>query len=166
MGGGSRWAKTRSSSAFYRQGAYFAEQASHSHHEKYVYRSTDEAGEHQCDTGKYNHLLVVNVLRGKPLKTAEVGGGRGLGQCRASWARVKTPSREARTGPRMRGATPLTAWCMSSTSRAIACQSSSSHTPKWALGVVKDVTLSRHLCPHEWAAPEKMMFTTDKTCVN
>ena len=64
---------------FYQQGAYFAEQASYSHHEKYVYRSTDEAGEHQCDTGKFHHLLLVNVLRGKPLKTAEVWRGEGFG---------------------------------------------------------------------------------------
>ena len=68
-----------SNMGFYGQGAYFAEQASYSHHEKYVYRSSDEAGEHQCDTGTYHHLLLVNVLRGKPLKTAEVWRGEGFG---------------------------------------------------------------------------------------
>ena len=44
-----------------------------------MYRSSDEAGEHQCDTGTYHHLLLVNVLRGKPLKTAEVWRGEGFG---------------------------------------------------------------------------------------
>ena len=68
-----------SNMGFYGQGAYFAEQASYSHHDKYVYRSSDEAGEHQCDTGPYHHLLLVNVLRGKPLKTAEVWKGEGFG---------------------------------------------------------------------------------------
>ncbi len=56
-----------------------AEQASYSHHERYVYRSSDIEGKQQNDTGKYFHLLLVNVLRGNSLKTSEVWMGRDFG---------------------------------------------------------------------------------------
>jgi hypothetical protein len=64
---------------FYQQGSYSAKQASYSHHERYVYRSSDVKGLQQHDAGKYFHLLLVNVLRGNPLKTSEVWKGRGFG---------------------------------------------------------------------------------------
>ncbi len=35
-------------------------------------------GERQDDKGKYFHLLLVNVLRGEPLKTSEVWRGQGI----------------------------------------------------------------------------------------
>ena len=35
-------------------------------------------GEEQDDTGKYFHLLLVDVLRGEPLKTSEVWRGQGI----------------------------------------------------------------------------------------
>lgn len=66
------------SEGFYLQGTYTAEQASYSHHERYVYRSSDVEGERQDDKGKYFHLLLVNVLRGEPLKTSEVWRGQGI----------------------------------------------------------------------------------------
>jgi hypothetical protein len=53
---------------FYQQGSYAADQASYSHHERYVYRSSDVEGLQQHDAGKYFHLLLVNVLRGNPLR--------------------------------------------------------------------------------------------------
>ena len=49
-------------------GSYTAELASHSHQE--AYRSSDVQGRHQDDEGKYFHLLLFNVLRGKPLESA------------------------------------------------------------------------------------------------
>ena len=52
--------------------------------DKYVYRSSDEEGLHQCDKGKYRHLLLVKVLQGNPIKTSEVWKGEASGRCRAS----------------------------------------------------------------------------------
>ncbi len=54
------------------QRSYSAEEASYSHHERYVYRSNDVEGRQASGTGKYFHLLLVNVLRGNPLKTSDV----------------------------------------------------------------------------------------------
>jgi hypothetical protein len=68
-----------SEQGFYGMGSYFAEQASYSDHDKYVYRSSDKEGLHQCEDGKYRHLLLVNVLRGNPLKTSEVWKGEAFG---------------------------------------------------------------------------------------
>jgi hypothetical protein len=68
-----------SEQGFYGMGSYFAEQASYSDHNKYMYRSSDMEGLHQCDTGKYRHLLLVNVLRGNPLKTSEIWEGEAFG---------------------------------------------------------------------------------------
>jgi hypothetical protein len=62
---------------FYQQGFYFAHQASYSHHERYVYRSSDIDGQHPCAYGKYHHLLLVKVLRGKPYKTCNVWNHQG-----------------------------------------------------------------------------------------
>jgi len=64
---------------FYQQGSYSAEEASYSHHERYVYRSNDVEGRQASGTGKYFHLLLVNVLRGNPLKTSDVWKGQGFG---------------------------------------------------------------------------------------
>jgi len=58
--------------AFYHQGTYSAYQASYSHHANYVYRSSDIEGAQYDAAGKYFHLMLVHVLRGTPLKTAEV----------------------------------------------------------------------------------------------
>jgi hypothetical protein len=49
---------------------YAAEQASYSHHERYVYRSNDVEGRQASGTDKYFHLLLVHVLRGNLLKTS------------------------------------------------------------------------------------------------
>jgi hypothetical protein len=68
---------------FYQQGSYSAEQASYSHHERYVYRSNDVEGRQASGTGKYFHLLLVNVLRGNPLKTSDVWKGQGFGSAHA-----------------------------------------------------------------------------------
>jgi hypothetical protein len=67
------------SQGFYQQGSYSAEEASYSHHERYVYRSNDVEGRQASGTGKYFHLLLVNVLRGNPLKTSDVWKGQGFG---------------------------------------------------------------------------------------
>ena len=75
-GGGEQYGN---SEGFYLQGSYTAEQASYSHHERYVYRSSDEEGEQPDKDGKYFHLLLVNVLRGEPLKTSEVWRGKDFG---------------------------------------------------------------------------------------
>ena len=76
------------SQGFYQQGSYTAWQASYSHHDKYVYRSSDLEGEHADDEGKYFHLLLVNVLRGRPLKTgSEVWKGQGFGSVQAKLGR-------------------------------------------------------------------------------
>jgi hypothetical protein len=64
---------------FYLQGSYTAQHASYSHHERYVYRSNDVEGRQASGTGKYFHLLLVNVLRGNPLKTSDVWKGQGFG---------------------------------------------------------------------------------------
>jgi len=61
-----------SEQGFYGQGNYSAHQASYSHHERYVYRSSDAEGDHRDAGGQCFHLLLVNVLRGNPLKTTEV----------------------------------------------------------------------------------------------
>ena len=61
-----------SEQGFYGQGNYSAHQASYSHHERYVYRSSDAEGDHRDAGGQYFHLLLVRVLRGNPLKTTEV----------------------------------------------------------------------------------------------
>jgi len=58
--------------AFYQQGTYSAYQSSYSHHKNYVYRSSDIEGLRYDAAGKYFHLMLVNVLRGTPLKTTEV----------------------------------------------------------------------------------------------
>jgi len=58
--------------AFYQQGTYSAYQSSYSHHKNYVYRSSDIDGLYHDAAGKYFHLMLVNVLRGTPLKTKEV----------------------------------------------------------------------------------------------
>jgi len=68
-----------SEQGFYGQGNYSAHQASYSHHERYVYRSSDAEGDHRDAGGQYFHLLLVNVLRGNPLKTTEVWQGAGFG---------------------------------------------------------------------------------------
>jgi len=68
-----------SEQGFYGQGNYSAHQASYSHHERYVYRSSDAEGDHRDAGGQYFHLLLVNVLRGNPLKTTEVWQGEGFG---------------------------------------------------------------------------------------
>jgi len=60
-----------SEQGFYEQGNYSAHQASYSHHERYVYRSSDAEGDHHDASGPYFHLLLVNVLRDNPLKTLE-----------------------------------------------------------------------------------------------
>jgi hypothetical protein len=67
------------SEGFYHLGTYSAEQASYSHHQRYVYRSNDVEGKQASGTGKYFHLLLVNVLRGNPLKTSDVWKGQGFG---------------------------------------------------------------------------------------
>lgn len=36
-------------------------------------------GKHQCDSGSFHHLLLVDVLRGKPFQTSEVWRGIGFG---------------------------------------------------------------------------------------
>jgi hypothetical protein len=64
------------SQGFYLQGSYTAEQASYSHHERYVYRSSDVEGREANKNGAYHHLLLVKVLRGNPLKTSEVWKGK------------------------------------------------------------------------------------------
>jgi len=61
-----------SEQGFYGQGNYSAHQASYSHHERYVYRSSDDEGLHRDAGGQYFQLLLVRVLRGNPLKTTEV----------------------------------------------------------------------------------------------
>ena len=61
---------------FYLQGSYTAEQASYSHHARYVYRSADVEGLQADKNGAYHHLLLVKVLRGNPLKTNEVWKGK------------------------------------------------------------------------------------------
>jgi hypothetical protein len=76
-----------SEQGFYGQGSYFAEQASYSDHNKYVYRSSDKEGLHQCEGGKYRHLLLVNVLRGNPLKTSEVWKGEAFGSVQSKLGR-------------------------------------------------------------------------------
>jgi len=68
-----------SEQGFYGQGNYSAHQASYSHHERYVYRSSDAKGDHHDASGPYFHLLLVNVLRGNPLKTTEVWKGACFG---------------------------------------------------------------------------------------
>ena len=68
-----------SGQGFYGQGNYLARQASYSHHERYVYRSSDAEGDHRDAGDQYFHLLLVNVLRGNPLKTTEVWQGAGFG---------------------------------------------------------------------------------------
>jgi len=93
------------SEGFYLQGTYTAEQASYSHHERYVYRSSDVEGEEQDDTGKYFHLLLVDVLRGEPLQTSEVWRGQGIqsvveGKLGRQYDSVEGgPHRPTRAGP-------------------------------------------------------------------
>jgi len=61
-----------SEQGFYGQGNYSAHQASYSHHERYVYKSSDDEGFHRDAGGQYFHLLLVRVLCGNTLKTIEV----------------------------------------------------------------------------------------------
>lgn len=61
--------------AFYLQGFYTAEQASYSHHSRFVYRSKDLDGQVYDCTGVYHHLLLVRVLRGVPLIDANIWRG-------------------------------------------------------------------------------------------
>jgi len=67
-----------SEQGFYGQGNYLAHQASYSHHKRYVYKSSDAEGDHRDAGDQYFHLLLVNVLRGNPLKTTEVWPGAGF----------------------------------------------------------------------------------------
>ena len=84
MADGGGWVQYANSQGFYQQGSYTAEQASYSHHDNYVYRSSDVAGEHPDPKGKYFHLLLVSVLRGKPLVTgSEVWKGQAFGSVQA-----------------------------------------------------------------------------------
>ncbi len=57
----------------------FYQQGSYSHNERYVHRSNDVEGRQASGTGKYFHLLLVNVLSGNPLKTSDVWKGHGFG---------------------------------------------------------------------------------------
>jgi len=59
--------KGYSNSGFYGQGNYCAVEASYSHNDRYVHRTSDKEGKiHDCN-GKYFHLLLVRVLVGNPL---------------------------------------------------------------------------------------------------
>ena len=60
---------------FYLQGFYTAQQASYSHHPRFVYRSSDLDGQTHASTGVYHHLLLVRVLRGVPLRDANTWRG-------------------------------------------------------------------------------------------
>ena len=64
---------------FYQQGNSLAEETRYRHHQRYVYRSNDVEGSQPSGSGKYFHLLLVNVLRGNPLKTSDVWKGQGFG---------------------------------------------------------------------------------------
>jgi len=58
---------------FYLQGSYTAEQASYSHHARYVYRSADVEGLQADKNGAWHHLLLVKVRpcrQGRALTTA------------------------------------------------------------------------------------------------
>jgi len=59
--------KGYSNGGFYGQGNYCAVEASYSHHDRYVHRTSDQEGKIYDCTGKYFHLLLVRVLVGKPL---------------------------------------------------------------------------------------------------
>ena len=77
---------------------------SYSHHERYVYRSSDVEGERPDKGGKYFHLLLVNVLRGEPLKTSEVWRGQGFGFVKEKLGKEHDsveggPHRPTRAGP-------------------------------------------------------------------
>ena len=52
---------------------------SYSHHERYVYGSSDVEGSGRTRGATYLHLLLVNVLREAPPKPTSVGRGPGLG---------------------------------------------------------------------------------------
>ena len=100
-GGGEQYGN---SEGFYLQGSYTAEQVSYSHHERYVYRSSDVEGERPDKGGKYFHLLLVNVLRGEPLKTSEVWRGQGFGFVKEKLGKGHDsveggPHRPTRAGP-------------------------------------------------------------------
>jgi len=68
-----------SGQGFYGQANYSAHQASYRHRQRYVYTSSDAEVHHHDAGGQYFHLLLVNVLRGIPLKTTDVWQGAGFG---------------------------------------------------------------------------------------
>ena len=64
-----------SDEGFYGRGSYAAYQASYSHDDRYVHRTDDVDGNEFNAQGKYFHLLLVRVLRGKAYKTTDIWKG-------------------------------------------------------------------------------------------
>ena len=98
-----------SEQGFYGQGNYSTHQASHSHHERYIYKSSEAEGTHHDACGQYFHLLLVNMLRGNLLKTTQMWKPENaftLALCRRSWGSGFTAVRVALTSRQRQGHMP------------------------------------------------------------
>jgi len=85
---------------FYNQGTYCAEHASYSHHENYVYRSSDMEGQHGTTSGEFFHLILCRVILGNSWRLEKVlpDDLRGPGSFATLHERLKAEQYDSVTG--------------------------------------------------------------------